>query len=215
MSSFLFITLATFVDVLFPGPNFIITSSIARKFGKNHALKMLFGILTACAFWCIFLFLGSLILFIKYPFLKLFIKIIGGIYIFRLAIKMIAVNLKKRKENEKEIKTPNNNYFLNGFINCILNPEVGLFYMIMFTRIIDEYGHNNFILFLYSLEFIFIQFICFYLIIEFFSRSGKILGKYIKFIDISLSVILIILLLKLSKNILIESSSYLNNFLKI
>lgn len=214
MLEFIFITTAVFVDVLFPGPNFILVTSIARKFGKNRALSMLKGVLFGCFIWCVFLFFGSVKIFTEYPIVKIAIKLIGAFYILTLAIRMIKANLIKNKQdlsiqNLESLEKNEKKYFINGLFNCLLNPEVGLFYLIMFTRIIDVYGFNKLILGLYSFEFIFIQFICFYTIIAIFSNSKKIIGNYVKYLDIALSIILIVLCIRLFYNCYFDLFSYL------
>lgn len=218
METFLFITIAVFIDVLFPGPNFVITSSIARKEGPKQALKLLAGILTACLIWCIFLFLGASFLFAKYPVLKTVIKTFGFLYVLRLSFDMIYINLKglmkKNKENQIEnntnIKIPNKNYFSKGFITCILNPELSLFYMAMFARIFDAYGANNLIIMLYSFEFLLIQFVCFGFFIFIFSKSKTLDERFMRYFDLFLAILLGILLARLGKGLFFEIAHLFN-----
>ncbi|MEN9781966.1 MAG: Leucine efflux protein [Pseudomonadota bacterium] len=211
MSDFLIITLAVFADVLFPGPNFILCSSIAINSGYKKALQLVYGIILACIAWCIFLIIGVVGLFKKYPMLKSGVKLIGGIYLILIGLKMLFVSIRGQdlfsiklnniNSNEKKILGRYQNFAI-GFFNCILNPEVGLFYMVMFTRVIDKYGVNYKLLALYSIDFIAVQLLCFVFIAMFFARIANKIYPYLRVLNVFLSFLLLYLSSKLLISIL-------------
>ena len=207
MNEFILITFAILADVMFPGPNFILCSSIAINFGYKKAFELIAGIILGCIFWCVFLIFGITILFAEYPLLKNAIQLVGGIYLLFLGFKMLIASINNKDILSLKIAKYRNNQSNNfktrfkvfsiGFINCLFNPEVGLFYMVMFTRVIDVHGINYLWLFIYSLDFIFIQLICFIFIALCFAKMKNQVLRYLRYLNFGLSLILLYLAMKL------------------
>ncbi len=210
------VLLAVFADVLFPGPNFILCTTVTVNQGFKKAMRLLMGILLGCFAWCVFLILGFVSLFVKYPFLKDVIKTFGATYLIFLAVVMLKQSmssaLKKEVKKSESIfdKLSKTKLGLGmlGFINCILNPEVGLFYMVMFARVTDVYGISYDILAVYSCLFIAIQFLCFSAFILFFAKMQNEIKKILSVLNIFLSLILLYLSFKIFLSI-----GYLKSFL--
>lgn len=200
------VILAVFADVLFPGPNFILCTSVAVNQGFKKAMRLLAGILLGCFTWCVFLIFGFVGLFVKYPILKDCVKFFGATYLIVLAILMLKQSImevfkrKLHKKNESIFdKLSKSKLGLGtlGFINCILNPEVGLFYMVMFARVTDLYGMSYQILITYSVLFIVIQLLCFSVFIAFFAKLQNEIKKILSVLNVFLSLILLYLSFKI------------------
>jgi threonine/homoserine/homoserine lactone efflux protein len=114
---------------------------------------------------------------------------------------LFSIKLNNINSNEKKILGRYQNFAI-GFFNCILNPEVGLFYMVMFTRVIDKYGVNYKLLALYSIDFIAVQLLCFVFIAMFFARIANKIYPYLRVLNVFLSFLLLYLSSKLLISIL-------------
>ena len=137
---FLTIAILHLFAVMSPGPDFalIVRQSLCynRKISIITSLGIGFGIL-----FHIFLSItGVGIIISNSKILFDIIKISGGLYLIFLGYNSIASNVEIiLKVDQKSENTKNNiNAFLNGLITNILNPKATLFFLSLYTFIINN-----------------------------------------------------------------------------
>lgn len=134
--------------LIVPGLNFAIVTRYAINEGMIAALRCALGITIAIMSHVLFALLGLSPLLLAYPALFQFIKIAGAIYIFFLASKILYSALSDKEkilvnagsENQWTSKEyPNKSSpFFNGFLVDFLNPFVTIFYLGLFSGILNE-----------------------------------------------------------------------------
>ncbi len=137
---FLTIAILHLFAVMSPGPDFalIVRQSLCynRKISIITSLGIGFGIL-----FHIFLSITGVGIIISNSIILFdIIKISGGLYLIFLGYNSIASNVKivlKVDQKSKNIKN-NINAFLNGLITNILNPKATLFFLSLYTFIINN-----------------------------------------------------------------------------
>ncbi|MAQ42983.1 MAG: hypothetical protein CMG25_00605 [Candidatus Marinimicrobia bacterium] len=137
---FLTIAILHLFAVMSPGPDFalIVRQSLCynRKISIITSLGIGFGIL-----FHIFLSITGVGIIISNSIILFdIIKISGGLYLMFLGYNSIASNVKivlKVDQKSKNIKN-NINAFLNGLITNILNPKATLFFLSLYTFIINN-----------------------------------------------------------------------------
>ena len=65
-----------------PGPNNIVTSHSAFNFGFKKTIPTMLGVVSGWTLLSILLLLGSGVVFTKFEYLQIVIKILGSIYLF-------------------------------------------------------------------------------------------------------------------------------------
>ena len=137
---FLTIAILHLFAVMSPGPDFalIVRQSLCydRKISIITSLGIGFGIL-----FHIFLSITGVGIIISNSIILFdIIKISGGLYLMFLGYNSIASNVKiVLKVNQKSKNIKNNiNAFLNGLITNILNPKATLFFLSLYTFIINN-----------------------------------------------------------------------------
>jgi len=100
-----------------PGPNNIVTSYSAFNFGFKKTIPTMLGVICGWTLLCVFLVLGSGVIFREYQELQLVIKILGSIYLLFIAYK---ISFSKVEKN-KRIKGPVS--FINTFFFQFINPK--------------------------------------------------------------------------------------------
>ena len=137
---FLTIAILHLFAVMSPGPDFalIVRQSLCydRKISIITSLGIGFGIL-----FHIFLSITGVGIIISNSIILFdIIKISGGLYLMFLGYNSITSNVKiVLKVNQKSKNIKNNiNAFLNGLITNILNPKATLFFLSLYTFIINN-----------------------------------------------------------------------------
>ena len=100
-----------------PGPNNIVTSHSAYNFGIKKTIPTMLGVVSGWTLLSILLLLGSGVLFTKFEYLQIVIKILGSIYLFYLAYKISFTVTKSGKKVSKPVT------FINTFFFQFVNPK--------------------------------------------------------------------------------------------
>ena len=100
-----------------PGPNNIVTSHSAYNFGIKKTIPTMLGVVSGWTLLSILLLLGSAVIFKKFEYLQIVIKILGSIYLFYLAYKISFTVTKSGKKVSKPIT------FINTFFFQFVNPK--------------------------------------------------------------------------------------------
>ena len=161
---FLWSALAHLIALTSPGPDTAIVLRQVSMHGRSEGIKASIGIGFGIYAHCLLAINGISLIILSNDFYKLIISLIGGIYILYLGMNMFMSNLQVANE----INNNNNqsrNSFLNGLITNIFNIKAFLFFVSLFSIIIDNLNGIYFYIYpLYfavmsSIWFIFLSFI--------------------------------------------------------
>jgi len=124
------------IAVIVPGPNFFITiqSAISKK--DHSAFFVVLGIVIGTFIWAVLSLYGLALLLKNAPNLYMAFKIIGGIYLIYLGIKLI-LNKEEAKEIElqkQQISSYSKSFFVGVFTN-LSNPKTAMFITSLFATI--------------------------------------------------------------------------------
>ena len=160
---FLWSALAHLIALTSPGPDTAIVLRQVSMHGRSEGIKAAIGIGFGIYVHCLLAINGISLIILSNDFYKLIISLIGGIYILYLGMNMFMSNLQVT--NEINNNNQSRNSFLNGLITNIFNIKAFLFFVSLFSIIIDNLNGIYFYIYpLYfavmsSIWFIFLSFI--------------------------------------------------------
>lgn len=172
LAQFLTVALVHFLAVISPGPDFAMVThnSIihSRKTGIYTSIGIAVGILVHVAYSLLgigFIIAKSIVLFN-------IIKFIGAGYLIYIGYK--SLRAKPSVQTETNVGIPKRDIspwvsFKMGFLTNALNPKVTLFFLALFTQIINP-ATPKIIQFAYGIEMMVITFVWFALVSLFFSN---------------------------------------------
>ena len=159
---FLWSALAHLIALTSPGPDTAIVLRQVSMHGRAEGIKAAIGIGFGIYAHCLLAINGISILVLSNDFYKLIISLIGGSYILYLGINMLLSNSEVRtKRNSNKSR----NSFLNGLITNIFNIKAFLFFVSLFSIIINNLDGIYFYIYpiyfavMSSIWFIFLSFI--------------------------------------------------------
>ena len=159
---FLWSALAHLIALTSPGPDTAIVLRQVSLHGRVEGIKAAIGIGLGIYVHCLLAINGISLIILSNDLYKLIISLIGGAYIFYLGMTMFQSNSQVGTEiNNNQSK----NSFLNGLITNIFNIKAFLFFVSLFSIIIDNLNGIYFYIYpLYfavmsSIWFIFLSFI--------------------------------------------------------
>ena len=140
---FVTVTIAHFLALLSPGPDFVlVVKSAIRNEGKN-AIGVALGIASANALYIGLCLIGVGSILAASVTLMIALKVIGGVFLIYLAVQAIRAskssynNLDMAEHtNSKTVKATFFKEFITGFMSGILNPKNLLFYLSLFTVVL-------------------------------------------------------------------------------
>ncbi len=141
MSAFLAIVVIHFLGLMSPGPDFALISRnslcLSRRSGMLTALGLGLGILVHCTYSL----LGIGLLISQSILLYNTIKWIGALYLMYIGFKALTHKAAAAKQAAVEMKARRDISPLaalrQGFLCNVLNPKVTLFFLALFTQVID------------------------------------------------------------------------------
>ena len=159
---FLWSALAHLIALTSPGPDTAIVLRQVSLHGRVEGIKAAIGIGLGIYVHCLLAINGISLIILSNDLYKLIISLIGGAYIFYLGITMFVSNSQVSTEiNNNQSK----NSFLNGLITNIFNIKAFLFFVSLFSIIIDNLNGIYFYIYpiyfavMSSIWFIFLSFI--------------------------------------------------------
>jgi len=161
---FLWSALAHLIALTSPGPDTAIVLRQVSMHGRSEGIKAAIGIGFGIYAHCLLAINGISLIILSNDFYKLIISLIGGIYILYLGMNMFMSNLQVTNEINNN-SNQSRNSFLNGLITNIFNIKAFLFFVSLFSIIIDNLNGIYFYIYpLYfavmsSIWFIFLSFI--------------------------------------------------------
>ena len=159
---FLWSALAHLIALTSPGPDTAIILRQVSLHGRVEGIKAAIGIGLGIYVHCLLAINGISLIILSNDLYKLIISLIGGAYIFYLGMTMFVSNSQVSTEiNNNQSK----NSFLNGLITNIFNIKAFLFFVSLFSIIIDNLNGIYFYIYpiyfaaMSSIWFIFLSFV--------------------------------------------------------
>ena len=159
---FLWSALAHLIALTSPGPDTAIVLRQVSLHGRVEGIKAAIGIGLGIYVHCLLAINGISLIILSNDLYKLIISLVGGAYIFYLGMTMILSNSQLSTEiNNNQSK----NSFLNGLITNIFNIKAFLFFVSLFSIIIDNLNGIYFYIYpiyfaaMSSIWFIFLSFV--------------------------------------------------------
>ncbi len=182
-----------FVVTFTPGPNNIMSMAIANKYSFKKSLNFRFGVFTG--FFIIMLMSSyfNLLLFRVIPRIKVFMGIVGAIYMTYLAIKII-----QSKNNSDKNDSRKTTSFITGISMQFVNAKGILYAITVVSNFIIPYYKSNIALFLFSILLPFIAFISVTCWALFGALFQKFLSKYWKIFNYVMGLLLLYSAVKIS-----------------
>ncbi|AJQ93264.1 LysE family translocator [Gynuella sunshinyii] len=143
LATFAAAALAHFLALLSPGPDFFLVVRSAVRHDRRLALGVAFGIATANGVYIALCLLGVGALLAASATVMLLIKLAGGLFLAYLAYGA----LRARKRDYQSLtesadgvhrQTTFRREFSVGFLSGILNPKNPLFYLSLFTLVLNQ-----------------------------------------------------------------------------
>ena len=139
MSIFLTVALLHFFAVASPGPDFVLVSQQSFRYGRTVAIWTSGGIALGILFHVAISLTGLSLLLQNQPDLFWYLKLAASLYIgylgFVSLISKESVNLQKisTEKGERYLKSISTGFFIN-----VLNPKAFIFFITVFTLVINE-----------------------------------------------------------------------------
>ena len=197
---FFIIAVAHLLAVISPGPDFIVVTKQSFKYGRKLAFFTTIGIALGILIHVFYSLVG--ISYIIKNNLMIFnsMKYLGGLYLCYLGLNTffsLKTTLGTSKVNYKSESKISSSFIL-GFMTNVLNPKASLFFLSLFTLLIEP-NTPLFIQLLYGIWMSFITFCWFCLVTFLFTSKFSYLyiNKYAILIDRLMGTILIIISIKI------------------
>lgn len=135
--SFLTFFLVIFIFGITPGPGVFALLARGMHLGSKKCIPLALGMSLSDVMYLIFACFGLVTLANNYSHFFGFIRIIGSIYLFYLAYKILTSDVELKDNSVKSSKKDFFYTFLQGFLISFSNPKVILFYIAFLPTIID------------------------------------------------------------------------------
>ena len=194
MEIFLTIAILHLFAVASPGPDFLLVTRQCLRFDRTVAIWASAGIATGILFHSFIAITGVTLIISSNPEVFRWLKVLASIYIAYLGYLSI---FKSSTSVSDEGKKDNENYvgsFTLGLITNILNPKDNLFFITVFTAVVDA-STTRLLLGIYGLYMSITTFIWFTGISYIFSNQGlrDRYKQFIPFFEKGIGIVLIII----------------------
>ena len=142
---FIWSAVAHLIALTSPGPDTAIVIRQVTLYGRKEGYKAAIGIGIGIYVHCILAVSGISLFILSNEIYKLIISIVGSIYILYLGISMYINKDNASKEANRNIK--NINSILVGLITNIFNVKAFLFFISIFTILIDSLDNSFYYIF--------------------------------------------------------------------
>lgn len=172
------------IALISPGPDFAVVVKNSLLYSRKKALFTAFGIACGILFHVTYTLLGFGLIISKSIWLFSIFKYAGAAYLIYIGIKSLKAKKQQfhfeQSKNKKEISSFA--AFNNGFLTNILNPKAMLFFVSLFSSIIDPHA-PAIVLAIYAI-IIFITTLAWFTFVAFCLSSKKSQKYFSKFAHI-------------------------------
>ena len=185
---FIWSAIAHLIALTSPGPDTAVVIRQVSLYGRIEGFKVSIGIGIGIYIHCLLAVNGISIIVLSNVLYKFLISLIGSIYIFYLGISMLFNNTNSSTEIRKDGQY--NNSILIGLITNIFNIKAFLFFVSLFTILIDSI--DNTFYYIYPIYFALTSMLWFSLLSYLLTISkNKKLNIYSnKYISFTMSLVL-------------------------
>jgi len=186
---FLTVAILHLFAVASPGPDFALVTRQSLRYNRKVAIWTSLGIGVGILFHSLLAITGLVLLITSNELFSIILKIIGSLYLLYLGVNSI-LGSKEEANIEEDTNADKFNGFLAGLITNITNIKAILFFVTVFSVVIDT--GNNLHLLLYGAYMALATFIWFSIISYVFtsegfkSRFSSFLGLFEKIIGFTL-----------------------------
>src|SRR5688572_9060076 len=138
LDQILVIVSVTSLVMLSPGPDMVLVLRNTFVSGRRAGLQTSMGILSGNMVHITYCVLGIGLLISQSIAAFSALKYAGAAYLIYLGIMSFRSGTKTLDTNEIEGRRPNGTWFVQGFVNNLLNPKGTLFYLGVFTMVITS-----------------------------------------------------------------------------
>lgn len=154
LNQFFSIAVIVLLGAMLPGPDFAFVVKNTLLYSRRSGIFTSLGIATAALVHITYCALGLAIVISKSIVIFSIIKYIGAAYLIYLGIQSLAS--KKSKQlidpcKPKKSKISAYTSFRQGFLCNLLNPKATLFFLALFTMVIDA-NIPSWVMFIYAIE---------------------------------------------------------------
>ena len=187
---FLTVAILHLFAVASPGPDFALVTRQSLRYNRKVAIWTSLGIGVGILFHSLLAITGLVLLITSNELFSIILKIIGSLYLLYLGVNSILGSKEEGNIEEENTNTDKFNGFLVGLITNITNIKAILFFVTVFSVVIDT--GNNLYLLLYGAymalaTFVWFSIISFVFTSEVFkSRFSSFLGLFEKIIGFTL-----------------------------
>lgn len=137
-TSLLVITIST-LGMLSPGPDFFLVIKNAVRYSRSVAMITVLGVLCGIITHMAYCVAGLAVVITTTPWLFHFLKYIGAVYLIWIGVQ--ALRIKGSGSLNIELVVPQNisfkEAFTQGYLCNLLNPKATLFFLAIFTQVLD------------------------------------------------------------------------------
>ncbi len=138
LNEFILLSLAHIIAVASPGADFAVVVKNTLRSGRTTGMLTAIGIGSGISVHLVYTLLGIALLLSQSPLIFNIIKIIGAIYLLWIAWQAFHSKAKKAAEHhEKHYQIGRWQAFRQGFLTNVFNPKVTVFFLVLFTNIVD------------------------------------------------------------------------------
>jgi RhtB (resistance to homoserine/threonine) family protein len=185
LDQILVIVSVTFLVMVSPGPDMVLVLRNTFVSGRRAGLQTSMGILSGNLVHITYCVLGIGLLISQSIVAFSALKYAGAAYLIYLGIMSFRSGTKTLDTNEIEGRRPNRTWFVQGFVNNLLNPKGTLFYLGVFTMVITpETSTSAMLLLIFSMMLVSASFWLFFVytldrptIREFIERSQQTVNR--------------------------------------
>ena len=196
---FLTVAILHLFAVASPGPDFALVTRQSLRYNRKVAIWTSLGIGAGILFHSLLAITGLVLLITSNELFSTILKIIGSLYLLYLGVNSILGSKEEVNIEEENTNTDKFNGFVAGLITNITNIKAILFFVTVFSVVIDT--GNNLYLLLYGAYMALATFVWFSIISYVFTSEG-FKNKFSSFLGLFEKIIGFVLIL-LSLQILI------------
>jgi len=137
----LWVGLLNWLAAMSPGPDFAIVTANSLRGSVRGGLLTAAGIACAITIHISYCSLGIAVIITQHPTLYKGLRMLGSLYLIYLGTRILwqqykyGLNTNFASPNNKKL-IANGNYFIEGFLTCLLNPKAIIFFVAIYSTII-------------------------------------------------------------------------------